>query len=154
MAYINLGAVTGPLLKKCSILLHFAGQKAGFRTLTSQYFYIVAWKQFQNVPTVRNNGLIYGLHHFGGVSGPLLKKYSILVHFAGQKAGFRTLTSQYFDIVAWKQFQNVPTVRNNGLIYGLHHFGGSYWAVIEEMQHFGPFCGPKSGFSDPYFIVL
>ena len=44
-------------------------------------------------PTVRNNALIYGLHQFGAVTGPLLTKYNILVHFAGQKAGFRTLTS-------------------------------------------------------------
>ena len=30
MVYITLGGVTGPLLTKYYILVHFAGQKAGF----------------------------------------------------------------------------------------------------------------------------
>ena len=45
---------------------------------------------------MRKNALIYGLHKFGVVSGPLLTKYFILVHFAGQKAGFQ---AQYLSIL-------------------------------------------------------
>ena len=33
--------------------------------------------------------LMYALHHFRGVSGPLIVKYCILVHFGGQNAPFR-----------------------------------------------------------------
>ena len=132
----------------------FRDQKAGFRALTSQSFDIVAWKQFQNVPTVRKNTLIYGLHHFGGVSGPLLTKYYILVHFAGKKAGFRALTSQYSDIVAWKQCQNVPTVRRNAFIYGLHHFREVSGRLLSKYYILVHFACKKRRVLGPNVIVF
>ena len=66
----------------------FWDQNVFFRAITTYDFDLVVWEYSQKVLTVCTDALIYGLHHFGGDSGPLLMKYDILGHFAGPKRGF------------------------------------------------------------------
>ena len=88
------GSFTEPLLTKYYILVHFCVSKElVFGPLLHSILLPLHGNSFRVSPAVRNNGLIYGLHQFGGVTGPLSMKYYILVQFAGQKAGFQTLTS-------------------------------------------------------------
>ena len=49
--------------------------------LAAYDFDIVVFKWYQNVLIVCKNMLMYGLHQFWGMPGPLFVKYGILVRF-------------------------------------------------------------------------
>ena len=93
MVYITLGGVTGPLLTKYYILVHFACQKAGFGPLLHSVLISLHGNNFK-IPKLCATMDYYMVYiTLGGVTGPLLTKYYILVHFAGLKAGFWALTT-------------------------------------------------------------
>ena len=78
----------------------------------------------------------------GGVTGPLLTKYYILVHFAGQKRVFGPLLHSILISLhgnSFKMSQLCATMH----YYMVYIIWGSFWAVIDEILHFGPFCGSK-----------
>ena len=125
---------------KYYILARFAGQKAGFWAVTSYYSYILHANSVKNVPSVPKNVLIYGLHHFGGIFGPLLMKYYILARFAGQKAGFWDVTSYYSYILHANSVKTFHQTQKRINIWFTSLWRG-FWAVTDEILHLTRFAG-------------
>ena len=88
--------VSGQLFVKYCVLGILRAQNGDFRALAPYDFGIVVYKLYQNVLIICRNMLIYGLHQFWGVCGPLFVKYCILGYLEGPKSGFSGLSSIRF----------------------------------------------------------
>ena len=96
----------------------------------------------QNVPIVCRNAFIYRLHHFPGHSGPLLTKYYILVHFGpfcGSKSGFLGPKVIVFWHSCIEVVPKCPNSVQKCTYISFISLSGTFWAVIDEKSHFGPF---------------
>ena len=99
---------------------------------------------FIDVPTVRNNGLIYGLHHFGGshwaVIDVILAFWSIL---RDKRRVFGPLRHSIMISLHRNSFKMSQLCVTGCIIIWFTSLWGSYWAVTDEILHFGPSCCVK-----------
>ena len=132
----------------------WAPKKWRFRVLGAYYFYIIARKRHPSIIIDIRNLFIYGFHQFGGVSGPLLLKNSILGHFGPPKRGFRVLGAYYFNIIARKRHPSIIIDIRNLFIYGFNQFRGVSGRLLLKnsiLCHFGP---PKRSFRSPRALII
>ena len=117
MVYISFGEFMGCYLCNIAFWVILGAQNGD-----PYDFSIVLYKQYQKILIICKNMVIYGLHQFWGVAGPLFVKYCILRYLEAQYEDFCALVSYHFDIVVYKQYQKILIICTNMLIYGLHQF--------------------------------